>query len=232
MPRGGSRRRCVPHSDPLLLLNVMDNHVKIKGVSHAFSLGSYEQIRRSHGACGPGLAQNSDLLEALLNVAPAGHLKPSVLRGHLMTLANKYNFLCIACPDLAKLVVCHKADCIMTMLCHLRRVRMHAARARAMMHKSFHCDVIAVEHLCNLLELPNVPACDMESYRDACQAAGPGRCCKCKDAWLQSRPLKRKASNTPWTGYTAADWAAMSASDADMAANAVCQLSTSSRYHS
>jgi len=200
MSRGSNFRKPVPDVDPLRLLQVMDNYVKIKGVDNAFLLGPYEQITRSQAAYGPGLAKNADLLEALLSVAPAGKLKPLVLRRHLMTLASKYKFMSFSCPEVAKVLVRHKADCIMAMLQHLRRLRLSSARVREMKHKAVHEDILAVDKLYHLLELPNAPAFDIATHwAQACLHP------------KQVRPLQRKASTTYWTGYSAAELATRSA---------------------
>ena len=73
--KGGNNRQRVPDVDPLLLLKVMDDYVKKRGVNQAFVLGSYDTITRSQAANGPGLSKNADLLAALLSVAPAGLFK-------------------------------------------------------------------------------------------------------------------------------------------------------------
>jgi len=220
MSRGSNFRKPVPDVDPLRLLQVMDNYVKIKGVDNAFLLGPYEQITKSQAAYGPGLAKNADLLEALLSVAPAGKLKPLVLRRHLMTLASKYKFMSFSCPEVAKVLVRHKADCIMAMLQHLRRLRLSSARVREMKHKAVHEDILAVEQLCQLLELPNAPAFDSASHwAQACLHH------------QQVRPLKRKASTTCRTGHTATELTTKSAYDTAFAIIASMQLSASSKSH-
>ena len=119
MSRGGNFRKRVPDVDPSQLLVVMENYVKTKGVHKAFVFGSYDNMTRSQAAYGPGLAKNADLLSALLSVAPAGLFKSRVLGEHLMILATNHKLMPCMSPEAVKVLVSRKADCIMTMMCHL-----------------------------------------------------------------------------------------------------------------
>ena len=218
MSKGGSLRKPVPNVDSHDLLKVMEEYVNIKGANNAFVLGPYDRIKRSQAANGPGLSNNADLLSALLSVAPAGQVKAGVLRGHLMTLALKYKFMSSWCPQAAKVIVCHKADCIMTMLSHLRRIRMDSGRVREMQHKAAYADVLAVEKLCNMLELPHAPALDIASERGPVSPVAG---------------LTKHTCSTLWANYTAADWTALQlACDAELCKAALCQMSSSSLFHS
>ena len=116
----------------MILLGMLDKYVKTKGVKTAFFFGAYEHIGRTQAAYGPGLAFNFDILETLLSVAPAGEVKASVLKGHLMTLQAKFDGLSNNSPFSKDLWSGHKADIMSTMRCHLRRVRQDTIRARQM----------------------------------------------------------------------------------------------------
>jgi len=83
MSRGGERRRPVPEMDSMELLVVLDKFVKATGIKQAFFFGPYEVIGRSQAVYAGGLAENYELLEAVLSVAPAGEVKASVLKGHI-----------------------------------------------------------------------------------------------------------------------------------------------------
>ena len=93
MSRGGDRRRPVPDVDSQDLFEMLDNYVKTSGIRKAFFFGSYEIIGRAQAVYAGGLVENYDLLEGILKVAPAGEVKASVLKGHLIKLAVKYDGL-------------------------------------------------------------------------------------------------------------------------------------------
>ena len=189
-------RRPVPEVDSLNLLDVLDKYVRTKGVKAAVFFGPYEHIGRTQAAYAPGLAFNFDILEALLSVAPAGEVKQSVLKGHLMTLQAKYDGLSNNSPFSKDLWSGHRADIMSTMPCRLRRVRQDTIRARQMQHKATDADVLAVDKLCLLLELTDASAFEGSSPRDdtmslpgsrACsRASSPGRDTAITPSWQET----------------------------------------------
>jgi len=197
MSRGGDRRKPVPEMDSIELMVVLDNFVKANGVKQAFSFGTYDVIGRSQAVYAGGLAENYDLLETILSVAPAGEVKASVLRGHLVKLALKYDGLTKNSPLSKDLWAGKAADTISTMLAHLRRVRLDIIRAKQMQHKATDADVIAVEKLCNLLELPDVPAFELSSPSDCTSVVGSRASSPGRDTCFYpapSRKLQREVS--------------------------------------
>jgi hypothetical protein len=168
-------RRPVPEVDSMELLEELDKYVKSTGIKQAFYFGPYEVISRSQAAYGGGLAANSEILATVLRVAPAGEVKANVLKGHMMKLATRYNGLTQGSPLGMDLWAGKKADIILTMLAHLRRVRQDTPRAKQLQHKATDADVLKVEKLCNLLDMPHASAFEMPSPRDSAWSL-PGSC--------------------------------------------------------
>ena len=186
MHKGCAARKPVPNVDSMMLFDVMDNYVKVTGARTAFFYGPYENISKSQAAYGPGLAHNFLLLSELLKLVPAGEVKASVLKGSLLLLADKYDGLSNNSSIPAHMWAANRADGIITMLYHLRRVRTTTLRAQQLHHKATDADLLAVEQRCLLEEMPDPASASTALHKShaGSRASSPGNvtcfypCCK------------------------------------------------------
>jgi hypothetical protein len=121
--RGGPRRAPLPRVDADSLLECLRDYVRHSGTKVGLSFGPYDVIARQQAACGGGLAANHSLLERLLDLAPTGEVSFSSLKTAFFAVITANPMLMGATDYKPDIVAGMKAERVMTMLNHLRRIK-------------------------------------------------------------------------------------------------------------